>query len=415
MVAGSILNRMIFWELVRVFLLSLVSLTGLFLMAGLIQQAAQLGLGLMQILKAIPLFVPSTLPYTIPATTLFASCVVYGRLAHDNEVVAIKSAGVHLFTILKPALLLGLLTAAVTAGLYHSVIPTTQQMLQQQILEDPEEVLYNHLRRERCFRYPSFPYVIYVRDVQGRRLVDVVLKRRGKVTGPKTEANQGQVLMGYDLVARAREARLRVDLESKQLFLDPDRFVFYDKNSQGVTHSSSPIAVELPDYLTGKDIKARPMTLTWDEIGPRLDDLRGKLDDLEDRRGESRRQAAGASTPDDVKLFALQEQNFRAQTDDLRRQVRNTAAEYWMRPSLAAGCLVFALIGCPVGIWANRSDYLSTFVICFLPTVFVYYPLLLFGSNQGKDGKLPLGLGCFLANIVVGVVGLVLTARLLRR
>src|SRR3954447_11730469 len=128
--AGSILNRMIFWELVRVFLLSLVSLTGLFLMAGLIQQAAQLGLSLSQTLAAIPLFVPSTLPYTIPATTLFASCVVYGRLAPDNEVVAVRAAGVHLFTVLKPALLLGVLTAAATAGLYHSVIPNTQQMLQ---------------------------------------------------------------------------------------------------------------------------------------------------------------------------------------------------------------------------------------------------------------------------------------------
>src|SRR5947208_16360294 len=130
--AGSILNRMIFWELVRVFLLSLVSLTGLFLMAGLIQQAAQLGLGLYQILRAIPLFVPSTLPYTIPATTLFASCVVYGRLSHDNEVVAIKAAGVHLFTVLRPALLLGLVTTAITGGLYYAVIPVTQQRLQQE-------------------------------------------------------------------------------------------------------------------------------------------------------------------------------------------------------------------------------------------------------------------------------------------
>ena len=369
--AGSILNRMIFWELVKVFLLSLVGLTGLFLMAGLIQQAAQLGLSLMQVLKAIPLFIPSTLPYTIPATTLFASCVVYGRLAHDNEVVAIKGAGVHLFTVLKPALLLGVLTTAITAGLYHSVIPVTQQMLQQQILEDPEEVLYNHLRRERCFRYPNFPYVIYVRDVQGRRLVDVVLKRRAKVSEQKASAAQGQPYLGYDLVARAREARLRVDVESKQLFLDPDRFVFYDKNSQGVTHSTSPIAVELPEYLTGKDIKARPVTLTWDEIGPRLADLRRRLKGIEERWAESKQLAAEEQNPEQLILFAAQDQNFRAQGEDLRRQMRNTTAEYWMRPSLALGCFVFALIGCPVGIWANRADYLSTFVICFLPTVFV--------------------------------------------
>ena len=49
------------------------------------------------------------------------------------------------------------------------------------MLSDPEEVLYNMLRRDRCLRHPNLPYVLYVRDVQGRRLIDVVLKPpRGK-------------------------------------------------------------------------------------------------------------------------------------------------------------------------------------------------------------------------------------------
>ena len=99
----------------------------------------------------------------------------------------------------------------------------------------------------------------------------------------------------------------------------------------------------------------------------------------------------------------------------LRRTIRNIQAEFYLRPALAFGCLLFALLGCPVGIWANRADYLSTFVICFLPALFVYYPLLLAGSGMGKDGKLPLGLGCWLANIVVGIAAIVLNARLLRR
>ena len=86
-----------------------------------------------------------------------------------------------------------------------------------------------------------------------------------------------------------------------------------------------------------------------------------------------------------------------------------------MRPALALGCLVFALIGCPVGIWATRADYLSTFVICFLPTVLVYYPLLFAGSNLGRDGKIPLALGWYLADIAIGLLGFVLTWRLLKK
>src|SRR6186997_802609 len=100
---GTTINRMIFWELARVFVLTLTGLTGLFLVGLVVQQANQLGLSLQQTLAAIPLLVPSTLPFTIPATTLFAASVAYGRLAHDNEAVALKAAGVDLYVVLRPS------------------------------------------------------------------------------------------------------------------------------------------------------------------------------------------------------------------------------------------------------------------------------------------------------------------------
>src|SRR3954451_19212212 len=103
----SLLHRMILWELVKVFVMSLVGITGILLMAGIIAEASQQGLGPAQILAAIPLIIPSTLPYTIPATTLFATTVVYGRLAHDSEILAIKAAGINIFHIVVPGILLG--------------------------------------------------------------------------------------------------------------------------------------------------------------------------------------------------------------------------------------------------------------------------------------------------------------------
>ena len=72
---GGILFRMIFWDLTRVFAVALLAITGILLMAGIVAEATQQGLGPGQILAAIPLLVPSTLPYTLPATTLFAVCV----------------------------------------------------------------------------------------------------------------------------------------------------------------------------------------------------------------------------------------------------------------------------------------------------------------------------------------------------
>jgi lipopolysaccharide export system permease protein len=337
---------------------------------------------------------------------------VYGRLAHDNEVVAIKAAGVHLYTLLAPAVLLGTITTAVTGGLYLSVIPLTQQRLQEELLKDPEEALYNVLRRERCLRHPSSDFVLYVRDVQGRRLVDVVLKQRAKTRDPATG---NEVMTGYDFVARAREARLRVDVAEGRLYIDPDRFVFYNPTTRGTTSSNGPVPVKLPDNFNANDAKNRPSALVWDDLLPRVEELRQERDEKEEERADVRRRAESLPDGDFKRLALAQDALYKGQVETATRQMRNVEAELYLRPALAAGCLVFALIGCPVGIWATRADYLSTFVICFLPAVCVYYPLLFAGSNLGKDGKLPLGLGCWLADLAVGVAGLVLTWRLLRR
>src|SRR5258707_2612886 len=124
---------MILWELLKVFLMSLVAITGILLMAGIVAEAQQHGLGPGQLLEAIPLLIPSTLPYTIPATTLFACCVVYGRLSGDNEILAIKAAGVNIIHVLKPGMLLGVTMSSVTLGLYYEVIPYTHRLLRDMV------------------------------------------------------------------------------------------------------------------------------------------------------------------------------------------------------------------------------------------------------------------------------------------
>jgi lipopolysaccharide export system permease protein len=403
---------MIFAELVKVFLLSLGSLTGLFLLAGIVQQAIQLGLSPGQIIAAIPLFVPSTLPYTIPATTLFASCVVYGRLAHDNEVVAIKGAGVHLFWIIQPAVLLGALTTAITGGLYYQVIPGTQQRLQEELLKDPEEALYSTLRRERCLRHPNSDFVIFVREVQGRRLIDVVLKKRSRL---KDKQSGAEVLNGYDYVFRASTAQIRVDPSEGVMYIDSDRFVVYNPTAHGTSSMNAPVMERLPENFNANDTRTRPMSLLWEDLAPRVAVLENDRAAKEAERDEARAKAMQLPEGDLRTLALAQDAHFKSQIENTTRQIANVKAEFYMRPALAVGCLVFALIGCPVGIWATRADYLSTFVICFLPTVVVYYPLLFAGSNLGKDGKIPLGLGCWLADIVMGAAGVVLMWRLLRK
>src|SRR6187397_2363389 len=102
----GILQRYVFWDLLRTFGLLVLGLTMLLVVVGVVQEAAKNGLGPEQILEILPYIVPSLLPFTIPATLLLTVCVVYGRMSGDQEVTAAKAAGISVWTLLVPSLIL---------------------------------------------------------------------------------------------------------------------------------------------------------------------------------------------------------------------------------------------------------------------------------------------------------------------
>jgi lipopolysaccharide export system permease protein len=95
-------------------------------------------------------------------------------------------------------------------------------------------------------------------------------------------------------------------------------------------------------------------------------------------------------------------------------QIAAINTEIQVRPAIAMGCLFFVMIGCPIGIWFSKSDYLSAFITCFLPIIVVYYPLLLSGINLAKSRQLAPMIAVWAANAVMLVVALPLFRRLAR-
>ena len=429
----GIVNRMILAELVKVFLLSLVALTGMFLLAGLIQEATQKGLSPGQIVMFIPLIVPNTLPFTIPATTLFATCVVYSRMSADNEVLVLRAAGVNIYHLLWPALLLGVLTAGATAALYYDTIPRSQQLLRQQLLREGEDIVYGMIKREGGLRQSSLDFALFVRDVQGRDLIDVVVKKR--LPDKK----------GYELVARAQTARLRVrkvsadgagdevgrqesvlerfqrrlagmtGTDQYELVVYMDRcFVDSLKGDAALDLQGKEFTTPLPESIFGKDPRTRPSSQTWQELMANRAETASELAELRELSAQAAAKG-DAPSPTPKKTYAELAREYRAGPVEADlRLLRQIDVEIQMRPALAVGCLCFVLIGCPVGVWASRSDYLSVFIICFLPTVFVYYPLLLASLNLAKNSKVP-HTAAWGANAIALLVALVLIQRLMKR
>jgi lipopolysaccharide export system permease protein len=398
-VFGSILQRAILWELIKVFVLSLVGITGILLMAGIIAEASQRGLSPAQILAVIPLLIPSTLPYTIPATTLFATCLVYGRLAHDNEIIAIKAAGVNVLNVVWPGVFMGLLMSGMTMGLYYRIIPYTHHLMRSMFLNDVEELLYAMLRKDHFINHPKLGYGIWVRQVQGRRLIDPVFKRRG----PKGD---------WDIVARAMEAELRVDVPNGQVLVHMVNGEFYSEGSTArATFDDRIWPVPLPPSPFGANGPPKPRDMSWQEMLR----CRREILDFEDKMTAEielamSRLMLNNAAPDLPKHV----NNLRVMKHQVHQELNSLDTELYMRPALSFGCLCFVLVGCPVGIWFSRSDYLSAFSTCFLPIVFLYYPLLLCGTNLAKDGKIHAAAALWSANAVMAMIAVLLFRRLLK-
>jgi lipopolysaccharide export system permease protein len=395
----GIIHRMILWELLKIFVLSLIGITGILLMGGLMAEAAQQGLNPTQFFSVIPFLIPSTLPYTLPATTLFATCLVYGRLAHDNEILVIRAAGVSVLRVVTPAVVLGAAMSIITMILYYHIIPYSHHLMRTIFFKDVEELLYTVLQKDRQVSHPRLGYALFVREVQGRKLTDAIFKHRNE---------KGE----YDLVAWAHEAELRVDLRNKVLHVHMmDTDARKDDGSE-IYYQDKVWEVPLPPNMLD-DRPRRPRDMTWNEILAKRSDIEHDIADIDN-------QFALYLAPDLVDRAPPQSnvnqhlKNLKEAKKTKRAEDNALITELHVRPALSVGCLFFVLVGCPIGIWFSKSDYLSAFITCFVPIMVVYYPLLLCGSGLAKDGKISPYIGVWIADGIMLLTALVLYRKLTR-
>jgi lipopolysaccharide export system permease protein len=390
----GILQRYVLLELLRVFALSLTAITGILVMAGIVAEASQQGLGPAQIIKLLPLLIPETLPYTIPATTLFAVSVVYGRLSNDNEITAIKSAGIPISKVLWPALWLGAAVSGLVFVLYSDFIPRCHHLLRTTPLKDLQDLIYMRLRRDCSFQEPKVNYAIYVREVQGPWLIGATFKRRDA---------QGH----EDLIAMARKAKLKVDFKNNQIIVEMWNGDV-DKNRESYYNFAyEEFPVDMPT-MGNRPIRARERTDA--QIRERQAEVEVKDEELSKAIAEQESLIRNKESVDSKVRDGLV--GLKCQLNFLHKELWELRTELATRPALSLGCFFFVLIGCPVAIWFQRRDYLSAFVTCFLPIVVMYYPLIMLGINLGKDGRAEPHYVMWLGNGVMGLVGLLLLWRL---
>jgi lipopolysaccharide export system permease protein len=369
--AMRILTRYILIELGKVFLLSLVTLTGIFCIILVVDKALDQGLPPAQLLRLTPYILPDALRFSVPVTLLLATTNVYARLSGSNEMVAIKSLGIHPMAMLWPALVVAFLLSLGTVVLNDVAVSWGRRGVERVFVEEVEEIAYGMLRTQRRYSHPNFD--INVKRVEGRRLIrpTLTIKARGDTPPTTITAEQAIILSDpKENVLRLLPCDVTVVLKGGSVWAPNVReFVLPlgDRDDDPSSKSPSSIALRL---IPAETVRQRK--------------------EIERYEQELSARAACEMVCGDFRSLVSSEWKARQRTlKSKRSRLDRLQAEPYRRWSAGFSCLCFVLVGAPMAIWLRNRDFLTSFFLCFGPILIVYYPVLAWTLDAAKGGTIP--------------------------
>ncbi|MEY4821930.1 MAG: hypothetical protein RLY72_1582, partial [Planctomycetota bacterium] len=142
-----ILFRHIVADLVRIKLLTATVLVSVIAFGAAIRPIMQNLLGAEDLLQFVTLASVPMLQFALPFAGAFAGTIVYARLAADNEILAMSSAGLCYRRILMPAIGLGLLLFVAMAILLDAGVPRFWTSMQRLITRDVTRLFVGAVER----------------------------------------------------------------------------------------------------------------------------------------------------------------------------------------------------------------------------------------------------------------------------
>lgn len=354
-----ILQRYVSTELTKVFVVAFLVAALALTVGGALRYLENERVGMGMLVRVLPLIVARVLPYIFPVAILLATTMVYGRMAADNEIVAVRAAGLHLWQVAAPALLLGLVASGVSLYLADWYIPRSRGQLREVLISHVAEWLDRQLTRTQL----TLGRVgILHHGKVGSTLKEVTITQYGE---------DGRPLFSIS----AERATYRVYREEGVVV-----FTFYNGSSTV--------------WSTGK---------RREQLAPKFDEWHQRVELNWLKSGKP-----------NIKDLTTPELWARAYL--LRGPKRSEAfTEAYRRGALALASFVFVFVGVPLGIRTRSGHLLSAFALASLPVYVLYFPLLIVGKSLAQAGKVPAGPALWLPNGVVLLVGVVLSVVEFRR
>lgn len=370
-----LIQRYILWELLSPLIIGMALCTTLLMVQTVVARFDVIlasGIETATLLQILLCLLPALIINTAFVALLFSLLLVYGRMSEEREFLAMMAAGVSYRHFLQPALFIG---CGMTLLLYyaaHEIAPRSmlvQQTLLKNVLERIAQTSVNDGFNSRS------DIDIYVRRRDDSWLNGIVLVQRPADKGPPGKPST--------LVASAPTGRFVFQADSSL-----SRLQLFDGS------------LSFPTGSGYADVRFERFELSVD-VAAGLRRLMSKLHHEQAfSTGELRRR---------IRLARSQTGN-----PDMEREAWRMGEILTERHTLPISCLIFALLGAPLGLWSGFGRkslaFLGAFSICFL------YLILYNGFKAlAQDGVLPAMVALWIPNVLFGGIALWLNLMVRRR
>jgi lipopolysaccharide export system permease protein len=392
-----ILTRYLMSDLLKVFLLTLVSMTAFVFLVLIAKEAVENGLGLVPILRMVPYMLPQAMQFAVPGTMLLATTSVYGRIASSNEIVAVKSLGISPMAMVWPTLILATVVSLGAVVLNDVAVSWGHGGVQRVVLESLEEIVYGRLQTTRSFSNKRLN--VTVQDVQGKKLLQPTI-----LYHPPHSRSAWTIT--------ADEASLHADLPRGAVSMT---LVNADVDFGGNGSASHPgeweLTISLADFSGGQQRSRSPANYPLREIGPSIVQQQATIEQAKQEMA-----ARVAYSLASGRIFELSKVAWHAHLQGLeigQRRLHRLYTEPHRRWANGFSCLCFVMIGAPMAVRRRHGEFWGSFFACFLPILIVYYPMLVGCVDAAKKGELP-PQTVWLGNAVLACWGVWLLRRVVR-
>ncbi len=395
----KILTRYILKEMIGPTLLGFAFYTSIIVMQTLFDLTGMIirrSLAAEEVGKLLWLSLPNIVVLTLPMSLLFGVLIAVGRLSSDSEIIAMRALGISTRTIYLPVFVFSVAMFVLNVYLINFVMPQGNAQLRSLRVE----LLTSSVEKEikpRVFYDEYENLTIYVNDVD--RLTGQwkgVFVADSRATDPEAGTTP------QDIINEARRLQEGDSDETSPLARSGQRVIVAETGTLAVLKPSREVWMNLRDAATH----------VWDPRRP-------------DRYDLNRNKAQRILVADTVSSFLLNQgparslremtlpELFRAARLSERRDpvTHNLAwVEIYKKFALPFACIVFGILGLPLGMTNRRGGKSSGFSLSIAIIVF-YYVMINNGEHLAASGKLPPFLGMWSANILLLGLGIYLLGR----